>query len=86
MTRVGNLSYDSKKIIGRGNFGVVYRGNYHVVYNKSRIGISEVAVKRILSSDVDENTFLEEVDLMIAAKDHPNILRYVCTERNDDFL
>jgi len=87
MTNIGNLRYDPKKVIGRGNFGVVFRGNYHRVDNISGSGKLEVAVKRILSSNVDdEESFLREVDLMKAAKDHPNILRYICTESNDDFM
>lgn len=87
MTRVGNLSYDKKQIIGRGTFGNVYKGCYHVIDNISGSGVpSELAVKRIDSSCIKEDVFLREVNLMITAKGHPNILHCICTERNDDFM
>ncbi len=90
MTRIGNLSYNKKIMIGRGTFSDVFRGQYNAPDTISRSGVpSELAVKRIvLSSDVIEESFLQEVNLMklANAKDHPNILRYICTEKNDDFL
>jgi len=75
--RVGHLSYDPKSIIGRGSYGTtVFKG----------IHLGPVAVKRILRNEVNDSAIQIEVELMKKAIDHPNILRYYCTEMNDDFL
>lgn len=89
MTRVGNLSYDPKKIIGRGSIGtVVFQGFHHT--HSDDDNVTSVAVKRILKSGVsdngDESSIEREVELMQRSSYHPNILRYICTEKNDDFL
>jgi len=82
--KIGKLKYYSDKIIGQGNFGTVFsgilRGGVHGGDNKP------VAVKRLERSRVDESLIQREVELMIKACDHPNILRYICTEMNGDFL
>lgn len=90
MTRVGKLSYDPKKIIGRGSMGtVVFQGFHHSPSNDDKV--TSVAVKRVLKSGLlndngDESSIEREVELMQRISDHPNILRYICTEKNDDFL
>ncbi len=77
-TKVGSLRLDQKTIIGRGSYGTtVFNGLY---IHKA------VAVKRILRSEVNELVVQQEVELMKKAIDHPHILRYICTDMNDDLL
>ena len=78
--KVGKLSYDSSKHFGNGAFGFVFAGYF---------GRKKVAVKRIQKQHVDTNhTSLMplEAELMQAADDHPNILRYICTEQDANFV
>jgi len=83
--KVGKLSYDPKTVIGRGGFGTVFKGFHHDSSHQDDI-IESVAVKRLLLTDVEENTIQREVELMKSINVHPNIIRYICTETNDDFL
>lgn len=77
-TKIGDVRFDQKTIIGRGSYGnTVFKGFY---IDKA------VAVKRVLRSEVNEQAVQQEVELMKKAKDHPNVLRYICTDTNDDFL
>jgi len=79
MTRViGKLSYDPKDIIGQGAFGIVFSGFY--------AQSTPVAIKRISIDLNNKSTTQSEVELMIKAKDHPNILRYISKETTDDFM
>lgn len=84
----GKLKCYPREIIGRGSFGVVYFG----YYNSSSLAFlgfgkqERVAVKRVQRSHVNYGSIRKEVGLMEKASDHPNILRYYCTERTDDFL
>lgn len=75
--RVGELSYD--QLIGSGSFGAVFCGSF----NGSR-----VAIKRVRrNNDVDDKYVIEqEVELLKKAQNHPNILRLIHTEMNDDFV
>lgn len=79
MLNVGKLSYCRESIIGRGAFGTVFEGLFE--------GTKAVAVKRIQKSCTsDDELFVAgEIDLMQQA-DHPNILRILCYEKNDDFM
>lgn len=92
-TRIGNLSYDPKTIIGRGRLGTVFSGFHHTeTFIDGLIGrkVGElVAVKRIQRTDVlagDEPGIHREVEIMLKAKDHPNILRHICSAIDDNFL
>jgi len=82
MTKVSEtLSYDPMRIIGRGSYGtIVYSG----IYSPS----TAVAVKRIQIANAQDDTLKvkKEVKLMMKAKGHPHILRYVDTEMNEYFL
>ncbi|MDP2437527.1 MAG: serine/threonine-protein kinase/endoribonuclease IRE1 family protein [archaeon] len=63
-------------MLGYGSHGtIVYKGVHHG---------REVAVKRILSSfyDVAEH----EVALLLAADEHPNVVRYYAQEQDDQFV
>lgn len=79
MFSVGKLSYSREKIIGQGAFGTVFKGFLE--------GTKPVAVKRIQTScTFDDDLFVtREINLMLKA-DHPNILRILCYEKNDDFM
>ena len=78
---VGDLSYDTKNILGEGSFGtLVFSGFYR---NERAITVKRVQ-KYYLQDELDILQW--EVELMNAASDHPNILRYICTEKNDDFV
>ncbi len=80
MTRAGEkLCYDPQKKIGRGAFSAIFEGLFE--------GRTVVAVKRFQRSDIDDEVaFRREADLMMKAKNHPNILRYLCTEITEDFV
>jgi len=79
MKNVGNkVSYDPNQIIGNGSYAIVYEGLYE--------NTKKVAVKRILRGQVDEMLIKEEFHIMLKADDHPNILRCLFCEMNDDFM
>ena len=82
MTKVSDkLSYDPSLIIGRGSFGtIVFSG----IYSSS----TAVAVKRIQIANAQDDTLKvkKEVEIMMRAKDHRHILRYIATEMNEYFL
>ncbi|KAL7422169.1 bifunctional endoribonuclease/protein kinase ire1 [Cryptotrichosporon argae] len=66
----------SDKAIGFGSHGtVVLKGTW---------GGRPVAVKRLLSDFV--RLASQEVKLLQASDDHPNVIRYYCQERRDNFL
>lgn len=80
--RVGQLNYNPMKIVGRGSFGtIVYQG---------LLGLYDggpVAVKRIQRDNyLDESETQCEAELMKRAGNHPNILRYIHQEKNENFL
>lgn len=75
MTIVGELSYNKNGKLGEGRFSIVFSGLY-----LSR----PVAIKRFQKASVDESVFKREVDLMIKASNHNNILGCLHTEMNDD--
>ncbi len=82
--RVRKVKYYADLIIGRGSFGIVYSGNLRRgIYGGNN---EPIAVKRVERGRVDESAIQREVELMVKANDHPNILRYCCTEMNNDFL
>ena len=79
MTKLGKkVRYDPSRIVGNGSYASVYEGLYE--------NTKKVVVKRILRGQVDEMLLKEEVYIMLKADDHPNILRCLCCEMNDDFL
>ena len=90
MKKVGGfLSYDMKTILGRGTFGIVFKGSFEIdSYSRDTKEPSStaVAVKRIQNPEPEAPSIQREVELMKRAGDHPNILRYICTEKDDKFL
>lgn len=80
MPKVGNVSYTSNKIIGKGGFGVVYEGFL------DENPIRKVAVKCILKVNVDLSVMKEEAQLMLKANNHANILQFICDKENSDFM
>jgi len=95
MTKVnGELSYDPDDMIGKGGFGFVFSGFYSQSTPGGAFSIfsirpppTPVAVKRIQKVDVKNLSKVQhEVETMIKAEDHPNILRYISTQTNNDFL
>ncbi len=77
---LGGFWYYPKDIIGQGSFGIVFSGFYSL--------FEPVAIKRINADVNNKSAYEDEVELMIKAKDHPNILRYISNhfETNDDFM
>jgi len=82
VTRVGKLNYIQTKIIGRGSYGTVVFQGYLGLYENYR----PVAVKRLQRSHVNPSLIQREVELMKRASDHPNILRYIHTEIDPNFM
>lgn len=78
---IGQLEYEDsfEKHIGRGSFGVTFSGFYISSDNRQL-----VAVKIIKKSQHDVRQM--EIEVMEKASGHPNILRYICKEEDDDFL
>ena len=85
MTGVRKLSYDPKNIIGGGSFGTEFIGFYFLSESSKPM---PVTVKRVLRSQLigDESVIQKEVELITKASNHPNFLRVIHTEMNEDFL
>ena len=78
-----HLSYTPSHIIGRGSFGTIVFGG-HLEGNNF-----EVAVKRLQRSNMkSEQSAIQKFEKKFVTSkiDHPNILRYLSTKTNDDFL
>jgi len=77
----GHLSYNPNKIIGQGSFGtIVFEGRLEGIDSK-------VAVKRLQISNMKNEQIPKfEKDFLTSKIDHSNILRYLHTQKNDDFL
>jgi len=76
---VGKLSYDSGREIGRGRIAFVFHG----LFENSK----QVAIKRLQRVQLKEKeTVKKEAELLLRASDHQNILRYFCTEMDDNFM
>ncbi|KAM8824539.1 serine/threonine-protein kinase/endoribonuclease IRE1 isoform 1-T1 [Synchiropus picturatus] len=75
LVRVGNITFQPKQVLGHGAEGtIVYRGQFD---NRP------VAVKRILPECF---SFADrEVQLLRESDEHPNVIRYFCTERDRQF-
>uniref|UniRef100_A0A4W5QM37 Serine/threonine-protein kinase/endoribonuclease IRE1 n=1 Tax=Hucho hucho TaxID=62062 RepID=A0A4W5QM37_9TELE len=75
MVRVGKITFRPKNVLGHGAEGtIVYKGQFD---NRA------VAVKRILPECF---SFADrEVDLLRESDEHPNVIRYFCTERDRQF-
>ncbi|CAG11431.1 unnamed protein product, partial [Tetraodon nigroviridis] len=75
VVRVGNISFRPKEVLGHGAEGtIVYKGQFD---NRP------VAVKRILPECF---SFADrEVQLLRESDEHPNVIRYFCTERDRQF-
>uniref|UniRef100_A0A8C9VF40 Serine/threonine-protein kinase/endoribonuclease IRE1 n=1 Tax=Scleropages formosus TaxID=113540 RepID=A0A8C9VF40_SCLFO len=73
--RVGNITFNPKNVLGHGAEGtIVYKGQFD-----SR----PVAVKRILPECF---SFADrEVQLLRESDEHPNVIRYFCTEKERQF-
>ncbi|XP_035260126.1 serine/threonine-protein kinase/endoribonuclease IRE1 [Anguilla anguilla] len=73
---VGKISFDPAEVLGHGAEGTfVFRGCFDG---------RRVAVKRILPECFD---FAErEVQLLRESDEHPNVIRYFCTERDRQFI
>ena len=92
---VEKLSFDPKEIIGHGGNGTtVFKGFYYedptihggAVHDGEKK--KQVAIKRIQRSYVegDESIIKHEVDLLITVGHHPNILRYIHSEMDINYL
>lgn len=82
---VGKLNYDPIKILGRGSFGTVFSGFYvDSLFRPAKF--TPVAVKRVEKSLINESIVRWEEELLKKASNHPNILNYIHTEINAEFL
>ena len=81
--KVGKLTYDQEQIIGKGaHCSFVFSG----FYQDKSIGIRKpVAVKRPLRSRRDSGV-QQEMTIIQKASGHPNILRYISTEIDSNFM
>lgn len=77
---VGKVRYDPENCIGNGCIGYVFHGLFE--------GTKPVAVKRFQMVQMikDSDAINRESELLLKASDHPNILRYFCTEMDMDFM
>ncbi|XP_030646250.1 serine/threonine-protein kinase/endoribonuclease IRE1 [Chanos chanos] len=75
IVRVGNITFNPKNVLGHGAEGtIVYKGQFD---NRP------VAVKRILPECF---SFADrEVQLLRESDEHPNVIRYFCTEKDRQF-
>ncbi|XP_066497568.1 serine/threonine-protein kinase/endoribonuclease IRE1 isoform X2 [Hoplias malabaricus] len=75
IVRIGNISFKPRNVLGHGAEGtIVYKGQFD---NRP------VAVKRILPECF---SFADrEVQLLRESDEHPNVIRYFCTERDRQF-
>ncbi|KAG2455993.1 ERN1 endoribonuclease, partial [Polypterus senegalus] len=72
---VGKISFNLKEVLGRGAGGTcVFRGQFDDRH---------VAIKRILPETV--GVAEREVQLLRELDQHPNVIRYFCTERDEQF-
>lgn len=65
---------DKSQCIGNGNYGSVYIGELYDGNNK-------VAVKRIETNRATER----ETDALIKLNHHPNVVKFFCMAKDDDF-
>lgn len=75
------LQYDSseREILGSGRYGIVFPG--HLIEDGAR---KKVAVKRFQRHALNKSSIKLEVGVMLKAKDHPNILRYLYSTASTD--
>ena len=95
-TRIEKLSYNQKEIVGRGGNGTyVFKGFYYdgpaflrVFLTDDDKNKKQVAIKRIQKSavDDDESVVMREIELMLKVGDHPNILRYIHSEKDINYM
>lgn len=94
VTRVGDLNYDQQKILGRGNFGTVFKGFYAdylfgELYDES-MTYRPAAIKRmeLASQNANhESDIKQEMELMQKSEfNHSHILSYICSEVDNNFL
>ena len=89
-TIVDKLRYDQKEIIGRGGNGTtVFSGSILEGDDADDDKIKKkVAIKRIQRSYAqnDESTIKREVELMLKVGHHPNILRYIHSEMDINYM
>ncbi|XP_053132408.1 serine/threonine-protein kinase/endoribonuclease IRE2 [Hemicordylus capensis] len=73
---VGKISFSPREVLGRGAGGTfVFRGRFE--------GCHVVAVKRLLPECV--RLVEREVELLRESDEHPNVVRYFCTETDRQF-
>ncbi|KAI3653401.1 hypothetical protein MP228_001348 [Amoeboaphelidium protococcarum] len=76
VNNASSLSVEEDQIVGYGSHGtVVFKGHFHG---------RQIAVKRLLVNFYDIAT--KEVDSLLKADHHPNVVRYYCQETRDQFL
>lgn len=72
------VSYDPNCIVNRGSCGTtVFIGQFE--------DVKQVALKRIQLASMS-GPYLNEAKLMLTVDGHPNIIRYYCCEKDEDFL
>lgn len=70
------FTLDSKHVIGKGSFGIVYKGN-HITSKK------EVAIKKIrLQHEEDDKAIFNEVKSMDCLQNHTHVVRLLAAQLN----
>ena len=74
-TKIGRIEFDPDQLLGKGCLGTkVYRGSFDG---------RDVAVKRLL---VDSFALADREIGMLRQAEHPNLLRYYCSEKDPVFI
>eukprot|EP00457_Paulinella_chromatophora_P001165 gb/GEZN01001167.1/.p1 GENE.gb/GEZN01001167.1/~~gb/GEZN01001167.1/.p1 ORF type:complete len:998 (-),score=86.89 gb/GEZN01001167.1/:191-3184(-) len=76
--RVGKMMVQESAVLGTGSRGTIVCEGYF----EGRM----VAIKRMVKSFYGERGAAQEVALLIASDEHPNVVRYYAQEEDDDFI
>ncbi len=82
MTNEWKINYDKKDILGRGNYGIVYKGKLVNLNNDSVF--FDVAIKRLVSAMLAKPSSVER-ELEQRKLDHPNVVKLLHDEEDEDF-
>ena len=77
MEQERKLHYDRRDILGDGGFGVVFKGNFDGV---------DVAIKRIELARLRSTTFTDREIKYQREMNHPNVVKLLHVEEDENFL
>lgn len=70
----GDISFQPKRVLGRGSFGTVYNGKW---------GQVPVAVKKIILESEEDEKVIPEINALLDCNGHDNIVKYYHIENID---